>query len=144
MSSYVLQNLLLNRILLAGGYKLPLHISCGSSILGHVLYALAYRADYLYLILLGRMVSGFAFTMFMYNKRYCSDARFVGVRRRTTLASWLVISQGVGMTAGPFLGGLLFKVGFGGMVWNGYTRYVCTFVSSTHFSYRNYPTARDG
>lgn len=57
----------------------------------------------------------------MYCKRYCSDPRIVGVRRRTTLASWLVIGQGVGMSLGPFAGGLLYKIGFGGRVWNGFT-----------------------
>ncbi|KAG6868052.1 hypothetical protein C0993_007911 [Termitomyces sp. T159_Od127] len=57
-------------------------------------------------------------------KRYCSDPRIVGVRRRTTLASWLVIGQGVGMSLGPFAGGLFYKIGFGGrggLVWNGFT-----------------------
>ncbi|RDB18451.1 hypothetical protein Hypma_000260 [Hypsizygus marmoreus] len=104
-----------------GGYKIPLHISCGASILGHVLYALAYRTNYLYLILIGRIVSGFAFTFWMYCKRYCSDPRIVGVRRRTTLASWLVMGQGLGMSLGPFAGGLLYKVGFSNSVFNGFT-----------------------
>jgi MFS family permease len=102
---------------------MPLHVCCGASILGHVLYALAYTADWLYLVLIGRMVSGVAFTMFMYGKRYCSDGRFVGIRRRTTLASWLVIGQGFGMSAGPFLGGLFYKISFENEVFNGYTRY---------------------
>ncbi|KAF5379532.1 hypothetical protein D9615_006548 [Tricholomella constricta] len=105
----------------SGGYKIPLHISCGASLLGHILYALAYRLSFLYLILIGRIVSGLGFTLWMYCKRYCSDPRLVGVRRRTTLASWLVIGQGVGMSLGPFAGGLFYKVGFGGQVWNGYT-----------------------
>ncbi|KAG5639870.1 hypothetical protein DXG03_002739, partial [Asterophora parasitica] len=104
-----------------GGYKLPLHISCGAGILGHILYALAYRFNYLYLILIGRIVSGVSFTFLMYCKRYCSDPRLVGVRRRTTLAAWLVIGQGLGFTLGPFAGGLFYKVGFRGEVWNGFT-----------------------
>lgn len=104
-----------------GGYKLPLHVSCGASILGHILYASAYRANYLYLILIGRIVSGFAFTLMMYCKRYCSDPRIVGVRRRTTLASWLVIGQGLGMSLGPFAGGLLYKIGFKNSIFNGFT-----------------------
>ncbi|KAG6878883.1 hypothetical protein C0992_006896, partial [Termitomyces sp. T32_za158] len=107
-----------------GVYTLPLHVACCASIIGHVLYALAYYADFLYLILLGRIVSGLSFTLWMYCKRYCSDPRIVGVRRRTTLASWLVIGQGIGMSLGPFAGGLLYKVGFGGrggLVWNGFT-----------------------
>ncbi|KAG5641812.1 hypothetical protein DXG03_004154 [Asterophora parasitica] len=104
-----------------GGYKLPLHISCGAAVLGHILYALAYRFNYLYLILIGRIVSGISFTLWMYCKRYCSDPRLVGVRRRTTLAAWLVIGQGLGFSLGPFAGGLFYKVGFRGEVWNGFT-----------------------
>lgn len=87
----------------------------------HILYALAYPTNFLYLILIGRIVNGFAFSSFMYNKKYCSDARIVGIRRRTTLASWLVITQGLGLSLGPFLGGLLYKIGFKNSVFNGFT-----------------------
>ncbi|PFH53641.1 hypothetical protein AMATHDRAFT_137179 [Amanita thiersii Skay4041] len=104
-----------------GGYSLPLHVSCASSILGHILYALAYRANFLYLILIGRIVNGFGFTFWMYCKRYCSDPRIVGVRRRTTLAGLLVMGQGLGTSAGPFFGGLLYKIGFKNNVFNGFT-----------------------
>lgn len=109
-----------------GGYALPLHLSCAASITGLVLYALAYKADYLYLILIGRIVNGVGFAMWMYCKRYCSDPRLVGIRRRTTLASWLVVGNGVGMCLGPFLGGVFYRfVGFTtsakGQVWNGFT-----------------------
>jgi MFS family permease len=92
-----------------------------AAILGNIFYALAYRVNNLYLILFGRIVCGISFTNFMYNKRYCSDPRLVGVRRRTQLASWLVIGQGIGFSAGPFLGGLLYKIGFSNDVFNGYT-----------------------
>ena len=37
------------------------------------------------------------------------------------LSSWLVIGQALGMTLGPFLGGLLYKVGFQSAIFNGYT-----------------------
>ncbi|KAF9005043.1 major facilitator superfamily domain-containing protein [Cyathus striatus] len=104
-----------------GGYKIPLHVSCGASILGHILYGCAYRANFLYLILIGRIVSGAAFSMWMYTKRYCSDARIVGIRRRTTLAGFLVMGQGLGMSLGPLFGGLLFKLGFKNDVFNGFT-----------------------
>jgi len=104
-----------------GGYKLPLHVACGASIVGHILYACAYRANFLYLILIGRIVSGLAFAFWMYCKRYCSDARIVGIRKRTTLASLLVMGQGLGMSLGPFAGGLLHKVGFENRVFNGFT-----------------------
>ena len=57
----------------------------------------------------------------MYCKRYCTDPLIVGIRRRTMLSSWLVIGQALGMTVGPFLGGLLYKVGFQSTIFNGYT-----------------------
>lgn len=98
-----------------------MHFACGSALLGNVLYALAYHTNFLYLILIGRIVSGFGFTFWMYCKRYCSDPRIVGVRRRTTLASYLVIGQGCGFALGPFIGGLLYKVGFASGIFNGYT-----------------------
>ncbi|EKM51298.1 uncharacterized protein PHACADRAFT_263336 [Phanerochaete carnosa HHB-10118-sp] len=104
-----------------GGYRIPLHFACASALLGHVLYALAYPANFLYLILIGRIVSGFGFTYWMFSKRYCSDHRIVGIRRRTTLAGWLVLGQGIGFSLGPFLGGLLYKVGFRNSVFNGFT-----------------------
>ncbi|KAI0643242.1 MFS general substrate transporter [Trametes meyenii] len=104
-----------------GGYKRPLHFACGSACLGNILYGLAYRADWLYLILIGRIVTGFAFTFWMYCKRYCSDPRIVGLRRRTTLAGWLVLGQGIGFSLGPFVGGILYKVGFDNAVFNGFT-----------------------
>jgi len=73
------------------------------------------------MILIGRCLNGISFTGFMYAKRYCTDPRIVGIRRRTTLASFLVIGQGLGMSLGPFLGGLLYKIGFSSPTFNGYT-----------------------
>ncbi|KAF7975180.1 hypothetical protein HWV62_10228 [Athelia sp. TMB] len=102
-------------------YFLSIHVSCATSILGSILYSLAYPTGYLYLILIGRIVNGMAFSSFMYNKKAFSDARWVGIRRRTTLGSWLVVTQGVGVGLGPFLGGILFKVGFQNRFLNGYT-----------------------
>ncbi|TFK31844.1 membrane transporter [Crucibulum laeve] len=104
-----------------GGYSRPFNIAYASMLVGNVLYALAYRAHWLYLILIGRMVVGIGFTSFMFIKKYCSDPDIVGIRRRTTLASWIVLSQGFGFSAGPFLGGLLYKVGFSNEIFNGYT-----------------------
>ncbi|TFK68915.1 MFS general substrate transporter [Pluteus cervinus] len=104
-----------------GCYSKALKASYVSMIIGNILYALAYRANWLYLILIGRIIAGFGFTSFMYSKRYCSDPRIVGIRRRTTLASCLVLGQGFGFSAGPFLGGLLFRIGFRNPVFNGYT-----------------------
>ncbi|KIM70113.1 hypothetical protein SCLCIDRAFT_1207409 [Scleroderma citrinum Foug A] len=104
-----------------GGYALSLHAGCFSAILGHIVYATAYRSRFLYMILIGRCLNGISFTGFMYAKRYCTDHRIVGIRRRTTLASFLVIGQGLGMSLGPFLGGLLYKIGFSSPTFNGYT-----------------------
>ena len=104
-----------------GKYKFALHLCCAAALLGSVLYALAYRAHFLYLILIGRIVMGVSFAQFLYSKRFCSDPRIVGVRRRTTLAGWLVVGQSTGFTVGPFLGGVLYKVGFGNSIFNGYT-----------------------
>ncbi|RPD58209.1 hypothetical protein L227DRAFT_629967 [Lentinus tigrinus ALCF2SS1-6] len=92
-----------------GVYWRPLHFACASMVLGNVLYGLAaYRANWLYLILMGRMVNGFGFTLWMYIKRHCSDPWIVGIRRRTTLAGWQVLGQGIGFSLGPFVGGLLY------------------------------------
>ncbi|KAH9075753.1 MFS general substrate transporter [Lactarius deliciosus] len=88
-----------------GEYKFALHF---------ILYALAYRAHFLYLILIGRIVMGVSFAQFLYTKRYCSDPRIVGT-------GWLVVGQSAGFTVGPFLGGVLYKVGFGNSIFNGYT-----------------------
>ncbi|KAF7370172.1 hypothetical protein MSAN_00647700 [Mycena sanguinolenta] len=104
-----------------GRYSVPLKVAYISLILGSILHAVAYRAHFLYLILIGRIVSGFGFTGFMYIKRYCSDPRIIGIRRRTTLASWLVLGQAFGFSVGPFVGGLLYKIGFSNQVFNGYT-----------------------
>jgi MFS family permease len=90
-------------------------------VLGNILYALAYKAEWLYLILIGRMVSGMGFTFWMYAKKYCSDARIVGLRRRTTLAGWQVLGQGIGFSLGPFLGGLLSRINFSNPLFNGFT-----------------------
>ncbi|KAJ7648656.1 major facilitator superfamily domain-containing protein [Mycena polygramma] len=104
-----------------GRYSRPLKLAYFALIIGNILHAVAYQANFLYLILLGRIVSGVAFTGFMYTKRYCSDPRIIGIRRRTTLASWLVLGQAFGFSVGPFIGGLLYKVGFSNQVFNGYT-----------------------
>lgn len=90
-------------------------------VLGSALYGLAYKTKFLYLILIGRIVQGFGFSFWMYCKRYCSDPRVVGIRRRTTLASWLVLGIGLGLSAGPFFGGLMYKFGFHSEIFNGYT-----------------------
>lgn len=98
-----------------------MNIAYSAAVLGNIIYALAYRVNLLYMILLGRIVSGFGFIAFLYSKRYCSDGRIVGIRQRTTLAGWLVIGQTFGFSTGPFFGGLLYKIGFKSMVFNGVT-----------------------
>ena len=39
-------------------------------LVGNILYGLAYYANWLYLILIGRMICGLGYTFWMYNKRY--------------------------------------------------------------------------
>lgn len=109
-----------------GTYTRPLHLTCAFAILGHILYGLAYKANWLYLVLIGRAIIGFSFIGYMYTKRFCTDPVFVGSQRRTTLATYLILGQGIGMSVGPFLGGLLYKVGFKNPVFNGFTAYVKT------------------
>ncbi len=111
----------LMEILTQGQYSFALHFSCATLCLGSILYGLAYKAQFLYLILIGRIVQGLGYSFFMYSKRYCSDPMVVGIRRRTSLAAWLVVGQGCGISAGPFFGGLLYKIGFGNEIFNGYT-----------------------
>ena len=109
----------------AGVYKIPIHLCCFASIIGSLCHALAHKANFLYLILIGRMITGVSLTFLMYAKKYCSDPRIVGIRRRTTLAAYLVVGQGIGLSLGPFLGGALYKIGFGPdgdrLVFNGFT-----------------------
>ncbi|KAJ3324709.1 hypothetical protein HDU76_013339 [Blyttiomyces sp. JEL0837] len=58
-----------------------------------------------------RMVNGIGFTGWLFVKKYCTDPRIVGFRRRTTLSAALVVSQGLGFVLGPLVGGQLAKVG---------------------------------
>ncbi|CAA21239.2 transmembrane transporter [Schizosaccharomyces pombe] len=110
----------------ANGYTLyfrPLIVSCISQIIGHLLYSLAYRAQWLYLILIGRMCSGVGFTMFLYHKTYLTDKNFVGQNRSTFLATLNILAQILGSMAGAFLGGILAKASMHltDPIWNQYT-----------------------
>ena len=104
-----------------GTYKIALHLCCATALVGNIIYGLAYRAHFLYLILISRIVTGVSFAQSVYIMRYCSDPRIVGVRYQTALTGWLVVGQSIGFTLGPFLGGLLYNVGFGNVIFNGYT-----------------------
>lgn len=105
----------------AGKYTMPLNISYASVLLDNILCALTYRANCLHLILIGRIVTGFGFTSPLYSKRYSSDPRVAGVRRRTMLSSCLVVGRGFGFSTGSLVGGLLYKIGFANAVFNGFT-----------------------
>ncbi|THH13201.1 hypothetical protein EW146_g6991 [Bondarzewia mesenterica] len=96
-----------------------MYFACASAMLKD--YGLTYHVNYLYLIPIGRIILGFAFTYFMYCKPFSSDPRIVGVRQPTTLAGWLRVGQSTGFSVGPFAGGLLYKVGFDNSNFNGYT-----------------------
>ncbi|KAF8998734.1 major facilitator superfamily domain-containing protein [Cyathus striatus] len=104
-----------------GQYRRPFVIAYISAFIGNVLYALAYTFDFLYLLLIGRMILGISFTSFMFSRKYCTDPRIVGIRRRTMLGSWYVVTQAFGGSAGPWVGGMLYKAGFGNFGFNGYT-----------------------
>ncbi|EEB09610.1 membrane transporter [Schizosaccharomyces japonicus yFS275] len=90
-------------------YKRPMICSCITNLIGHVCYALAYQANFLYLILIGRMFNGIAFTMFLYHKKYATDKLLVGYKRRTFLSGFNILAQTLGMMIGPSLGGFLAK-----------------------------------
>ena len=49
-----------------GKYRMPFNLAYISSAFGCMLYGLAYKANFLYLILIGRIVSGVGFVAFMY------------------------------------------------------------------------------
>ncbi|EJD40941.1 hypothetical protein AURDEDRAFT_186757 [Auricularia subglabra TFB-10046 SS5] len=51
----------------------------------------------------------------------CRSLACTDPRCRTTLAGWVAVTQGGGMTAGPFFGGLLLKIGFPKKWFNGLT-----------------------
>ncbi|GLB41398.1 putative major facilitator superfamily protein [Lyophyllum shimeji] len=68
-----------------GGYKIPLHISCGAALLGHVFYAFAYRSS------TTSSSDGVGFTLWMYAKRFSADPRLVNVSRRTVPSACLVV-----------------------------------------------------
>ncbi|KAK9764067.1 hypothetical protein K7432_008761 [Basidiobolus ranarum] len=97
-------------------YRPPLDIACLTLCVGHILYALADYTQFLYLILIGRLVNGIGFTGWMFVKKYVTDGNLVGIRRRTLLSSFLVTTQAIGMVVGPLLGGFLSKIRWGSNV----------------------------
>ncbi|PPQ66163.1 hypothetical protein CVT26_010886 [Gymnopilus dilepis] len=103
-----------------GQYSRPLLISI-TYILGNAICALVYPLH----LFLGRIVSGFGFISFTYSKCFCADPRIVSVRRRTMVTGCLVLTQAVAFSAEPLLGGVLYKDGFGGSVFNGVTAPGC-------------------
>ncbi|KAE8212803.1 hypothetical protein CF327_g3599 [Tilletia walkeri] len=105
-------------------YKTPMSASCVCFVIGNTLYALAGLANSAWLMAVGRVVGGMGNISWMLVKRYITDSRIVGTRRRTMLSAWLVTSQVLGMAIGPFFGGLLTKIGSirqAGKVWNGFS-----------------------
>ncbi|EEB07914.1 membrane transporter [Schizosaccharomyces japonicus yFS275] len=110
----------------AHGYTLyfrPLVISGVSSIVGNLFYVFAGKSNVLYFILIGRILNGAAFTMFLFHKRYLTDKLLVGVNKRTFLGGLNILAQTFGMMAGPFIGGLMAKatIHSKNAIWNQYT-----------------------
>ncbi|KAL7748149.1 hypothetical protein RI367_006505 [Sorochytrium milnesiophthora] len=87
-----------------------LNLAAGALCAGNILYAIAMQTNFLYLILIGRFINGFGFTGWLFVKRYCTDPRVVGLRRRTMCSTLLVTAQTLGMVAGPLLGGWIAHV----------------------------------
>ncbi|KAI9095131.1 major facilitator superfamily domain-containing protein [Phlyctochytrium arcticum] len=110
----------LTRIPALRDFYIPtLNLACISLIIGHLLYAVADRAGFLWLIFIGRAVNGLGFTGWLFVKRYCTDPRIVGLRRRTMCSALLVTAQTLGMVVGPLVGGWLARaVGEGNKWWN--------------------------
>ncbi|KAK0528718.1 hypothetical protein OC842_004471 [Tilletia horrida] len=105
-------------------YKTPMSASCVCFVFGHIIYSLAGLADTAWLMAVGRIIGGSGYVSWMLVKRYITDSRIVGTRRRTMLSAWLVTSQVFGMAIGPFCGGLLTKIGTirqSGKIWNGFS-----------------------
>ncbi|KAL9937447.1 hypothetical protein V8E36_003856 [Tilletia maclaganii] len=105
-------------------YKTPFMGSCVCFIMGNIIYAFAGVANTAWLMAVGRVVGGMGNVSWMLVKRYITDPRIVGTRRRTMLSAWLVTSQVLGMAIGPFSGGLLTKIGGfrrAGRIWNGFS-----------------------
>ncbi|XP_024545314.1 uncharacterized MFS-type transporter C330.07c [Selaginella moellendorffii] len=88
-------------------YSPTLDLSSACLILGHII---ADRTGVLYLVLLGRMINGIGLTGCFFLKRYCTDPCIVGVRRRTTCTSLLILAQPLGMVPGPIVGGFLARI----------------------------------
>ncbi|KAI9003126.1 major facilitator superfamily domain-containing protein [Gaertneriomyces semiglobifer] len=107
--------------LLRDTYTPALSLACVTLILGHTLYALADIAQSRYLILFGRIVNGVGFTGWLTVKRYCTDPRIVGLRRRTMCSALLVAAQTLGMVVGPLVGGQMARIGGNSKILNGYT-----------------------
>ncbi|KAF7725971.1 hypothetical protein EC973_009117 [Apophysomyces ossiformis] len=117
--SSIISIFFLNQIpMLRDRYLATLHLACASFLTGNILYALAARAQFLYLIFIGRLINGLGFTGFFFVKRYCTDPRIVGIRRRTLCCSLLVVSQSLGMVIGPLIGGQLARIGYHGVLMN--------------------------
>ena len=54
---------------------------CGSMLVGNILYGLAYYANWLYLILIGRMVCGLGYTVEGGSELACDPRRQAGKQR---------------------------------------------------------------
>ncbi|KDO18921.1 hypothetical protein SPRG_15763 [Saprolegnia parasitica CBS 223.65] len=112
----------LQHVLCFRDYYMPtLHLAASTLVLGHLLYALAHALDSLGLLLVGRLVNGLGFTGWLFVKRYCTDPRLVGYRRRTMCANLLVAAQTLGMVGGPLLGAFLAKYAPATGLWNAFT-----------------------
>ncbi|CAA21236.1 transmembrane transporter [Schizosaccharomyces pombe] len=104
-------------------YRRPYTMSCISCIIGHIMYALADKAKSVALILVSRIFTGVACTMFLYHKRYFTDKALISIKYRTSMGVVNSVMATLGLTAGPFIGGLMAKSSMKSQsdIWNEYT-----------------------
>lgn len=102
-------------------YRPTLDLAAGAFIIGNVLYGIAGYCDSLALLLIGRLVNGLGLTGWLFVKRYCTDPRIVGLRRRTMCSNLLVAAQTLGMVCGPLFGSFLAQIETQSKLFNGNT-----------------------
>ncbi|KAJ0408967.1 hypothetical protein P43SY_002846 [Pythium insidiosum] len=102
-------------------YRPTLDLAAGALVLGHLLYGIAGYCNSLALLLVGRLVNGLGFTGWLFVKRYCTDPRVVGLRRRTMCTNMLVAAQTLGMVCGPLFGSLFAQFESRSALFNGNT-----------------------
>lgn len=90
-------------------YNVPLVVSTLVLVAGNLLYALALDVNSVWLLLIGRCLSG-AGSARAINRRYIAD--HVPLSRRTADSAAFVSASALGMAAGPFIAGITGSIAF--------------------------------